>query len=98
MALVAAVAATAGYVLVPGKWYIILTVIAGVATGVMLETAEQSICQNRPSALTERFYVCIRAPTMYSPVTRRQSVVASDKSCYQNTAPNSAGLSVDTIN
>lgn len=38
---VAAVVSVATFVLIPGKWYIILTVIAGVATGVMLETAEQ---------------------------------------------------------
>ncbi len=34
---VAALAAVAAYLLVPGKWYIIIAVIAGVATGVLLE-------------------------------------------------------------
>lgn len=37
---VAAAVATASFVLVPGKWYIILAVIAGVLAGVVLETAE----------------------------------------------------------
>jgi 4-azaleucine resistance transporter AzlC len=35
---VAATVATASYVLIPGKWYIILAVIAGTLTGVTLET------------------------------------------------------------
>lgn len=35
---VSAVVATATYVMVPGKWYIILAVVAGVATGVVMET------------------------------------------------------------
>jgi 4-azaleucine resistance transporter AzlC len=35
---VAAVSATAAYVLVPGKWYILIAVIAATATGVALET------------------------------------------------------------
>lgn len=38
---VAAAVATASFVLVPGKWYIILAVIAGVLCGVVLETAEE---------------------------------------------------------
>ncbi|MHB1341164.1 MAG: AzlC family ABC transporter permease [Coriobacteriia bacterium] len=36
--LVSAVVATASYVLIPGKWYIILAVVAATATGVVLET------------------------------------------------------------
>lgn len=36
--LVAAVVGTASYVLVPGKWYIILAVVTATATGVVLET------------------------------------------------------------
>lgn len=36
--IVSALTATATYVLVPGKWYIILAVIAATATGVVLET------------------------------------------------------------
>ncbi len=36
--LVAAAVATATFVLVPGTWYIILAVLAGTATGVILET------------------------------------------------------------
>lgn len=36
--MVAAVAATASYLLVPGKWYIIIAVVAATATGVILET------------------------------------------------------------
>ncbi|MFA5843499.1 MAG: AzlC family ABC transporter permease [Coriobacteriia bacterium] len=35
---VSALVATAAYVLVPGKWYIILAVVAATATGVILET------------------------------------------------------------
>jgi 4-azaleucine resistance transporter AzlC len=35
---VAAAVATAGFVLIPGKWYIILAVAAGTVTGVVLET------------------------------------------------------------
>lgn len=35
---VSAVVATASYVLVPGKWYIIIAVVAATATGVVLET------------------------------------------------------------
>lgn len=35
---VSAVVATATYVLIPGKWYIILAVLAATATGVVLET------------------------------------------------------------
>lgn len=42
--LVSAVVATAAYVLVPGKWYIILAVVTATVTGVMLETrAERSV-------------------------------------------------------
>jgi len=36
--IVAAVVATSTYVLVPGKWYIILAVVAATVTGVVLET------------------------------------------------------------
>jgi len=39
--IVAAVVATASYVLIPGKWYIILAVVAGTATGVVLETLSE---------------------------------------------------------
>jgi 4-azaleucine resistance transporter AzlC len=35
---VAAVAAVAAFVLIPGKWYIIIAVVAGTVTGVILET------------------------------------------------------------
>jgi 4-azaleucine resistance transporter AzlC len=38
---VSAVVATASYVLIPGKWYIILAVVAATATGVVLETLEE---------------------------------------------------------
>lgn len=38
VAMVSAAVATATYVLVPGKWYIVLAVIAATATGVVLET------------------------------------------------------------
>jgi len=34
----AAIAAVGAYVLIPGKWYIIIAVVAGVATGIILET------------------------------------------------------------
>jgi 4-azaleucine resistance transporter AzlC len=44
--IVAAVVGTAAYVLVPGKWYIILAVAAGTLTGVVLET----IAENRAHA------------------------------------------------
>lgn len=41
---VSAVVATASYVLVPGKWYIILAVVAATLTGVVLETrAERGV-------------------------------------------------------
>jgi 4-azaleucine resistance transporter AzlC len=36
--IVAAIVATSAYVLIPGKWYIILAVVAGTVTGVVLET------------------------------------------------------------
>ena len=38
---VSAVVATASYVLIPGKWYIILAVVAATATGVALETLDE---------------------------------------------------------
>ncbi|MBN2821982.1 MAG: AzlC family ABC transporter permease [Coriobacteriia bacterium] len=38
---VAAVVGTASYVLIPGKWYIILAVVTGTFTGVILETLAQ---------------------------------------------------------
>lgn len=38
---VSAVVATAAYVYVPGKWYIILAVVAATATGVALETRDE---------------------------------------------------------
>lgn len=37
----AALVAVASFVLVPGKWYIILAVVAGVVTGVAIETIEE---------------------------------------------------------
>lgn len=37
----AAVAATASYLLIPGKWYIIIAAVAGTLVGVAMETAEE---------------------------------------------------------
>jgi 4-azaleucine resistance transporter AzlC len=42
---VAASSAVGAYVLIPGKWYIIIAVVVGTATGVVLET----LAENRPS-------------------------------------------------
>jgi predicted branched-subunit amino acid permease len=39
---VAATAATASYVLVPGKWYILIAVVAGTAAGLLLETLAEA--------------------------------------------------------
>jgi predicted branched-subunit amino acid permease len=36
--IVAASVATSAYILVPGKWYVIVAVVAGTVTGVLLET------------------------------------------------------------
>jgi 4-azaleucine resistance transporter AzlC len=41
--LVSGVVATSTYVLIPGKWYIILAVIAATATGVILETRAETV-------------------------------------------------------
>jgi predicted branched-subunit amino acid permease len=43
---VSAVVATASYVLIPGKWYIILAVVAATATGVVLETRAERRAQS----------------------------------------------------
>lgn len=42
---VSAFVATASYVLIPGKWYIILAVVAATATGVALETRAERVAQ-----------------------------------------------------
>jgi predicted branched-subunit amino acid permease len=42
---VSAGVATASYVLIPGKWYIILAVVAATATGVVLETLAEKRAQ-----------------------------------------------------
>ena len=38
---VSAVLATASYVMIPGKWYIILAVVVATSTGVLLETLSE---------------------------------------------------------
>lgn len=43
--IVAATVATSAYVLIPGKWYIILAVLAGTVTGVVLETRAERRAQ-----------------------------------------------------
>jgi 4-azaleucine resistance transporter AzlC len=43
---VAAVVGTTAYTLVPGKWYIILAVVAGTVTGVVLETLAEKSAQS----------------------------------------------------
>lgn len=45
--IVAATAATAAYAFIPGKWYIILAVVAGTVTGVVLETLAEKQHQAR---------------------------------------------------
>ncbi|HET6351787.1 MAG TPA: AzlC family ABC transporter permease [Coriobacteriia bacterium] len=41
----AAIAAVGAYVLIPGKWYIIIAVVAGVATGIILETRAERLAE-----------------------------------------------------
>ncbi|HEY3318760.1 MAG TPA: AzlC family ABC transporter permease [Coriobacteriia bacterium] len=43
--IVAALVATASYVLIPGKWYIILAVVAATASGMVLETRAEKVSQ-----------------------------------------------------
>jgi 4-azaleucine resistance transporter AzlC len=47
---VAAAVALATYVLIPGKWYIILAVLAGTIAGVLLETAHEARAETKAAS------------------------------------------------